>query len=67
MLVLTRKSGESILVSDNIKIVIMDSRYGKVRIGVDAPMHVSIRRSELNARQYDRESDKDDLNGDRPS
>ena len=48
MLVLSRKSGEKILIGDNIEITIL--RTGNVvRVGVDAPRDVSIRRAELDA------------------
>jgi carbon storage regulator len=46
MLVLTRKTGESIVIGD-VVIHIGDLRRGRVRIGVDAPSGVSILRGEL--------------------
>lgn len=47
MLVVTRKSGESILVSDNIEISILEISKDKVKIGINAPKEVKIVRSEL--------------------
>mgnify|MGYP003453006295 CR=1 FL=1 len=47
MLVLTRKSGEAIYIGDNIKIVVGDMDRGKVRICIEAPKEVEIRRGEL--------------------
>lgn len=47
MLVLTRKTEESIVIDDQIKVVILGVRGNAVRIGVDAPDEVSIRRMEL--------------------
>lgn len=47
MLVLSRKQGERITIGDNIEIVISEVSGGRVRIGINAPREVSIRRSEL--------------------
>jgi len=47
MLVLSRKSGERILIGDDIKITIVRIGPNSVRIGVDAPGQMSIVREEL--------------------
>ncbi|MBD5111972.1 MAG: carbon storage regulator CsrA [Ruminococcaceae bacterium] len=47
MLVVTRKPGESILVSDNIEISVLEISKDKVKIGINAPKEVKIVRSEL--------------------
>jgi len=47
MLVLTRKVSESIMVGDDIEIMIVDIRSDKVRIGVRAPKDVPIHRMEV--------------------
>ena len=47
MLVLTRKFGESIIISDHIKLTITDIRGDRVRIGIDAPREVGVLRGEL--------------------
>jgi carbon storage regulator len=47
MLVLSRKSGERILIGDDIKITIVRIGPNSVRIGVDAPDQYSIVREEL--------------------
>jgi carbon storage regulator len=47
MLVLTRRLGESILIGDNIRIVVVEVQRGRVRIGIEAPQDVVIRREEL--------------------
>lgn len=49
MLVLTRKLDESIIINDNIRIKVIGLKGGSVRIGIDAPPSVSIRREELDA------------------
>ena len=51
MLVLTRKDGEAIRIGDDILIKVSQIRGGRVKIAIDAPQDVRIRRSELEARQ----------------
>lgn len=47
MLVLTRKSEESILIGDNVEVVILEIRGSVVRIGIKAPREISVVRSEI--------------------
>ncbi|HWB07886.1 MAG TPA: carbon storage regulator [Pirellulales bacterium] len=47
MLVLTRKVNERIRVGDDITITVVRLGPGSVRIGIDAPPHLSIVREEL--------------------
>ncbi|UWX97560.1 carbon storage regulator CsrA [Arthrobacter zhaoxinii] len=47
MLVLTRRSGEQILIGDDIVITVLDSRGDGIRIGIDAPRGVKIQRNEV--------------------
>ena len=47
MLVLTRRLGEAITISDNIKLVIVDLDGTQVKIGIEAPREVEIFREEL--------------------
>ena len=47
MLVLTRKSGEGIVIGDDIKITILENREGRIRIGIDAPPDKKIFRLEV--------------------
>ena len=46
MLVLTRKTDESILVGDNIKITLLQIDADRVKIGIDAPRPMKILRFE---------------------
>lgn len=47
MLVISRKVGESLFLSDNIKITITSLANDKVTIGIDAPKEVKVVRGEL--------------------
>lgn len=47
MLVLSRKTGETIYVGDDIVITIVRIGPTSVRIGIDAPKHLNIARQEL--------------------
>ena len=47
MLVIARKLGERIQIGDSITVVVTRLKKGTVRIGVEAPRDVPIRRAEL--------------------
>jgi Carbon storage regulator (could also regulate swarming and quorum sensing) len=47
MLVISRKTGEALVVSDNIKITIVSIGNDKVSIGIEAPKEIKIVRQEL--------------------
>lgn len=47
MLILSRKQGEAILVDGGIRIVILATDNGGVRLGIEAPGHIGIVREEI--------------------
>ena len=47
MLVLARKVGQSIVISDNIEIVVIEVRGDQVRLGIEAPKTMPVHRKEL--------------------
>ena len=47
MLVLSRKTNEQLQIGDNIKITILRVRGQSIRIGIEAPPDVQIRRAEV--------------------
>ena len=54
MLVLTRKTGDGIIIGDEITIRVVEVKGGGVRIGIDAPKECKIYRQEI----YDRISEE---------
>ena len=47
MLVLSRKKNESIVINNDITIVVVEIRGDKVRLGVEAPKDVPVHRKEV--------------------
>ena len=47
MLILSRKAGESIVISDNIEVSVVDIKGDQVKIGIEAPEHIKIYRLEV--------------------
>jgi carbon storage regulator len=66
MLVLSRKKNESIVINNDITIVVVEIRGDKVRLGVEAPKEVPVHRREVydaikrnESRHIDPASEKD--------
>jgi len=51
MLVLTRKSNESIVIDGKIKVMIVAIQGHCVKLGIDAPLSVPVNRSEVQRRE----------------
>jgi carbon storage regulator len=49
MLVLTRRAGESIVIGDDVRVVVLDVRGDTVRLGIDAPRSIQVHRAEVYA------------------
>ena len=47
MLVLSRKKNESIIIDDQIRIVVIEVRGDKVRLGIEAPKEIPVHRQEV--------------------
>ena len=47
MLILSRKVGDSIVIGDNVRVVVLASDRGGVRLGIEAPSEVTILRGEI--------------------
>jgi carbon storage regulator CsrA len=57
MLVLTRKSGEELVIGDGIVVSVLSVQGGRVQIGIEAPKSVRIRRLEAAPRTPEPKSD----------
>lgn len=47
MLILSRRKDQKIIIGDNITIVVVEIKDGKVRLGIEAPENISIDREEI--------------------
>jgi carbon storage regulator len=47
MLVLSRKPGESVMINRNVRVVVVEVRGDKVRLGIEAPKDVDVDRLEI--------------------
>ncbi|AYG43965.1 carbon storage regulator [Pseudomonas sp. Leaf58] len=47
MLVIGREIGEVIMIGDDIRLMVVETRDGVVRFGVDAPREVPVHRAEV--------------------
>ena len=47
MLVLSRQKDESIMIGDDVEIIIVDVRGDKVRLGITAPKQIPVHRREI--------------------
>lgn len=47
MLILTRRLGETLVIGQDIRVTIHTIKGNQVRIAIDAPEHVAVRRAEI--------------------
>ena len=50
MLILTRRVGETLMIGDDVTVIVLEVKGNQVRIGVNAPREVAVHREEI----YDR-------------
>ncbi|MEA3141336.1 MAG: carbon storage regulator [Gammaproteobacteria bacterium] len=51
MLILTRRAGESLRIGDDVEVTVMAVNGAQVRIGIKAPINVSVDREEVAERK----------------
>ncbi|MDB6046992.1 MAG: carbon storage regulator CsrA [Gammaproteobacteria bacterium] len=47
MLILTRKSGETLMIGDEVTVTILGVKGNQVRVGINAPKAVAVHREEI--------------------
>lgn len=47
MLVLTRKTGQKLIIANDIEITVLETKGEAVKIGIEAPRHITIYREEI--------------------
>ena len=47
MLILTRKSGESLMIGEDISVTVLGVKGNQVRIGINAPKDIAVHREEI--------------------
>jgi carbon storage regulator len=47
VLILSRKVGESLIISDDMKVTVLGVKGSQIRIGVTAPREVAVHREEI--------------------
>lgn len=47
MLILSRKQNQSIVIGGNVKVTIVSTTNGTVKLGIEAPQDVSVNREEI--------------------
>lgn len=52
MLILTRRAGQCIRIGDDICVYVLEQNGSQVKLGVEAPMSVSVDRSEIYDRKH---------------
>ena len=61
MLILSRKKNESIVINNDITVMVVEIRGDKVRLGIDAPREIPVHRREIyEAIQRNEQSPKDE-------
>ena len=67
MLVLTRRSNQSIMIGDDIEVSVLSVMGDKVRLGIDAPANIPVFRTEIYLEIQSQEDEKELAKGDEPA
>lgn len=52
MLVLTRRTGETLMIGNSVRVTVLDIRGGQARLGIAAPPAVPVDREEIYRLKY---------------
>jgi carbon storage regulator len=67
MLVLTRRSNQSIMIGDDIEVSVLSVMGDKVRLGIDAPASIPVFRTEIYLEIQSQEDEKELAKGEQPA
>ncbi len=56
MLVLTRRAQEVVVIGNDIKVTVLGINGGQVRLGIEAPKHVTVDREEIHIKKQEQKS-----------
>jgi len=65
MLILSRKMGESIIIGDEVKVTILGISGKTIKVGIDAPLEISVHRQEIHQKLEDQQAHNDRLRNSR--
>jgi len=66
MLVLTRRINESIVINDDVSVLVVEVRGDRVRLGIEAPKNVTVHRKEVYDVIQNTNSEKPKKQADKP-
>ena len=47
MLILSRRTGEKLIIGDDIVVTVVETKGNQIRVGIDAPREVPVHREEI--------------------